>query len=263
VIGRGTSPNGAGNARGAENPVQAAGDPSAVSPWSTTPAARHNAAGGFSGHEPDLVDRFRSTTPERRVLLARIAALYAAGQTMAEVGEVMGMTYKEMRNVQHHWGLTSTMEARARASREHSAKLEAEAKALAGRIASVVAEHQCSVAEAGRRLGLSRDKAKEVAKRFSVRGVRIAAPMPQPKAQAPRATFPPDFIPVRNPNLSPAQQALVDASKAAMWRSSAVARKHVPPPANADALIAEAIAAGRVTKCPPMCAAPINNNRGF
>jgi transposase len=82
-------------------------------------------------------------------------------------------------------------------------------------------------------------------------------PMPRTGAQAPRHAPP-------NPYRTAAQQAQIASMKAATYgltrgRDTRV----VPPPTNADQLIREAIAAGRVTRCPPRFAAPVNNGRGL
>jgi hypothetical protein len=63
---------------------------------------------------------------------------------------------------------------------------------------------------------------------------------------------------------SPLQQAFIDAEKANNWRIIGQFRRNpVPAPPNAEAMIAQAIAQGRVIKCPTGFAAPINNGSGL
>lgn len=142
---------------------------------------------------------------------------------------------------------------------------------VAARLREFVARHDCTVAEAARGIGVGVSRATDIAKACGIKASAAAlsraygATTPrrlkrQAKARRAEAKGTPS---APNPKLSPAQQTVVAEQKAASWARYRPAHTYVPPPANADELIRQAIAEGRVTKCPARCVAPVNNGMGL
>jgi hypothetical protein len=114
-----------------------------------------------------------------------------------------------------------------------------------------------NIPQAAFRLGITARQANKIAAEFSVKVTYIrpaAVKMPRPAA-AP------------NKRLSPAQQANVALNKQRNSYLMSVPgfafRGGAPSADEAARLVAEAIAEGKVTKCPTMFAAPVNNGRGL
>ena len=235
----------------------------------TSPAVAQSAVGGFSGREPHLTARFPNVSPERRLMLLRVEALYAMYMTMREVSEATGLNAKALDNIRQQWRLTSLPEARKRAqqmarARQGAMRFSADAEALR----DFVARNRCTVADAGRGLGWGRGKAKDIARRYGIKApasVVMAARDISNKARSAAAAEKQRTTSKRappNPRQSPAHQAQTARFRASTWMQGGGAKVRIPPPANAEELIRQALAEGRVTKCPTMCAAPVNNGRG-
>jgi hypothetical protein len=153
----------------------------------------------------------------------------------------------------------------------------AEMQTLAEQLRALVASG-LTVSQAGAKLGLKRDVFRNCAERFGIKadpkviraamgagGAACRGPakakrngvVPARKPKAPQREM------LRNPKLSAVQQAALNKEKR---RISGIftgrAKMRVVPMNNADALIAEAVAAGKVTRCPPAAPMQIPNNAG-
>jgi hypothetical protein len=210
--------------------------------------------------------RFPNVSPEREAVLLRVEALYAEHMTMREVAEASGLTMLALEHISRRHGLSSTEEARMRTRGRYEGakrmKTKADREALAHKLRGFIATEHCTIIEAARRLGLGVNQAYGLARDFGIAaapGAVIAAHKTGGKAGAEKqrsttAPAPP------NPHRTPAQQAQIAQMSVRMWAGRSA--QFVPPPANADQLVAEALAQGRVTKCPPRYALPINNGDG-
>ena len=136
------------------------------------------------------------------------------------------------------------------------------------------------VTHAAEEMGVTVRIAENIARQFNIRSsVRVLPPRRAPSAFPKSQAQPRNFAPERqrerwvddpsriappNPKLTKAQQENVARMRRhGGWLMSGGMMVAPPSREEADRLVAEAIAAGKVTKCPPMCAAPIQNGTGF
>ncbi len=99
-------------------------------------------------------------------------------------------------------------------------------------------------------------KSRPAGRPASAKPRREKAPPVARMAKAPEAAPP-------NPYRTAAQNEQIQRAKVSLYALTRGKGTHVPPPPNAEQLIRDAIAAGRVTRCPPRCAAPIQNGTGL
>ncbi len=240
-------------------------------------AGREKAAAALAEHRQRMKD-------EAAARLDRIVAL-SATMTNAQVAQAMGCSVGAVERALLARGIRKAPGPRGAAWRAEVEARRAQRAEIAEGIRSYVNRHHCTVSEAVRVLQLGEKRGRRIAEEFRVRAPagavaqRLAESGRLGRAakkanQAKRATCinaraakraedaayrqaPP------NPRLTPAQQANVVRGRLAMSAMMARASEHVPPPPNADELIREAIAAGKVTRCPPRFAAAVNNGRGL
>ena len=110
----------------------------------------------------------------------------------------------------------------------------------------------CSLAIAAARLGITRDRARNILRDAHIRVSDLQAGLPRIKRLAKPSARKVEDKRKANPKLTAGQQQQVDAMKARMWAASSRLRA-LPPPDEAEAarLIAEHIARRGVTVCPP------------
>ncbi len=211
--------------------------------------------------------RLPKVSPEREAVLIRVAALYAEGKTMREVMAVTGMTKPALRGISAQYGITSLPEARDRArghkGGEWSASRQAIRDGYAQKLRECIAKYDCTILEAGRRLGYPPHRAHMLSKAYglkasarAMRAAQVAGGIAGANKQRETTPAPP------NPYRTPAQQAHIASMRDGAW-APRKALKYAPQPANADQLVAEALAQGRVTKCPTVCVLPVNNGDGL
>ncbi len=205
-----------------------------------------------------------------QVRLDRIAQL---SETMshAQVAEAMGCSVQAVERVLRGRGIKKKPGPRSAAWRAEVEARRLKRAEIAETIRNYVNRHCCTVAEAVRVLEIGEKRGRSIAEEFRVKAPAGAVAARAAEAgrigrAAKRAKYVEDNANRKappNPRLTPAQQANVVRGRLAMSAMMARATEYVPPPPNADELIREAIAAGKVTRCPPRFAAPVNNGRGL
>jgi hypothetical protein len=208
---------------------------------------------------------------ERRERVERIRNM-ALTMTRADISAATGLSENAVKKLLKGVALPSRS---GRHGSRMAARIAEAAEARMERaeaLRAYVATHAVTVSQAGLALGMSIRQAQRLAGRYQIKATKQAV-VARARAVAVKRVVRTvvrrldDSIRAAeakpNPRLSAAQQANVQRGKAAMRAILASKTNCLPPPPNADELIREAIAAGKVTRCPPRCAAPVNNGTGL
>jgi transcriptional regulator with XRE-family HTH domain len=195
------------------------------------------------------IQRERSAAEDARI----VAALQV--KSKAEVMAEFGVTVRRLRLARERHAAANG-EKRTRAAINAATALEwKERRARVANDLRRVVNEGYSITKAGELLGMRRDRALKIAREFGVKPQPKVRPVRLYQPKAPRAvTQTPEPMAerrVRNPMLTPAQQAQVDRHKAAHWRPAAL--KGLPPVTRdeADALVREWLARNKPTVCAP------------
>jgi hypothetical protein len=207
-------------------------------------------------------------TPEA---VAELKRLHKAGVKYGAIAKALGVSKNSISGKANRLGLDDRPSPVPAAAKPGGA-LSGEAWRVRANMLRSALEGRTLV-EAAKLLGWSHDLAKRVSARFGIKAhpavihaARVRAAVLGNANRPPRQPYASHHHPnyaARNPRLTPAQQAQVDLMRKAWDGSNYRPRLPPIPEHEAERLIAEAIAAGRVTKCPPAAAAPINNGEGF
>lgn len=215
---------------------------------------------------------------ERDVLDRRIHDMRLNGTTRAAICAALGITNARLKAACARMGAVADQTPKSgrvvpvsekakalQARQERQARQAEELRELAQRM---------PVRFAARQMGLTDREGDRLAYKFGIRSPVVCLPPRRATSQVIQHTPQSRSVVAvevsakpmgRNPRMTPAQQANADRMRQHTgWLLSGPAVRYpAPSREEAERLIAEAIAAGKVTKCPPMCAAPINNGRGF
>lgn len=222
---------------------------------------------------------------ERDALDRKVHELRLFGVTRAEIMQRLNITKARLKDACDRMGPVQVQGLpskwaqieRAQSERAHAKRLEAERMAEElRRLAETM-----PVAYASRRLGISVRRGEWLAKKHGIKSAVRALPPPRKESPLPhkpkkprtlppareRIVFPndPSKAAPPNPLLTKAQQENVERMKRHTRWLIANTALNLPPPSReeADRLVAEAIAAGKVTRCPTMFAATVNNGSGL
>lgn len=221
---------------------------------------------------------------ERDALDQRIHDMRLAGMRRARIKEELGISEGRLKDACDRMGPVhfnrppSKWSQREREQNERAEARRRKRMELAAQLRELA--KIMPVRHAAERIGITIRIGENIARQFGIRSAVQALPPRKapgcfPKSQVQPRKFAtsrqrepwvedPSRIAPPNPRLTKAQQENVARMRRhGGWLMSGGMMVQPPSREEADRLIAEAIAAGRVTKCPTMFAAPVNNGEGL
>lgn len=198
----------------------------------------------FSGEEPKNGSHW---SPERREYFRQLAK---AGTGTTEIARLMGISTTAVHDARRVYGLRSNAPTVA----EQVAQRDQQARDL-----DALLQQGLSVPHAAQKIGITAKRANKLCARY---GLKFATNHAHGRggSMVPKAT--------RGPGkLTPAQREATDRFRQVSWTIACNKLRVMPPPSReeADRLVAEAIAAGRITICPPAASPekPMNAGQGW